>query len=70
MSFAYGLIFPPIKTLSRMGKNKMPIFILYHDNKFIMEGTEFEMMRYIHNKHGYSFSWAISFQGYSYKRKE
>lgn len=40
-------------------------YILYHDGKEIMTGSEFEILKYIHRHHSYSLSHALKYEGYS-----
>ncbi len=45
------------------------IYILFRDGKEIMSGNEFEVLKYIHRNHSYSFDHAIKYEGYSMKEK-
>lgn len=38
---------------------------LYRDSQFIMRGTYFELVQYIHRMHCYSFDHAVKYEGYS-----
>ena len=51
-----------------MSKKKMPTYRLYRDGELIMTGTEFQLMRYVHSKHSFSFLHALKYEGYSWEQ--
>lgn len=46
-----------------MGMAKL--FVLKRDGKVVLRGSEIECMRYVHQTHGFSFAWALAYEGYT-----
>lgn len=45
--------------------DSFPQFILKHDGKEVMKGSEIALLDYIHDNHCYSMSHACKYEGYS-----
>lgn len=50
-----------------MSGETFPQFILSRDGKFVLQGSEFACLDYIHNNHCYSMEHACKYEGYALK---